>query len=87
MSTRSQTFAIPITGINKVMLSFGIRPSECRVEVSGDALRVRVRIDIAPPVRATTLWVLHPRIHELRVAVDEPDGLIDALRHNGHPDG
>jgi hypothetical protein len=38
-----------------------------------------VRIDLYPPMRAAVLWLLRPRVRELRVAVDDPAGLIAAL--------
>jgi hypothetical protein len=37
-----------------------------------------VRIDLDPPAVALVLF-LRPRVHELRVSVDDPDGLIAAL--------
>jgi hypothetical protein len=37
-----------------------------------------VRIDLDPPAAATVLF-LRPSVHELRVSVDDPDGLIAAL--------
>jgi hypothetical protein len=37
-----------------------------------------VRLDLDPPARATCL-VLRPRVRDLRVSVDDPDGLVAAL--------
>ena len=38
-----------------------------------------VRLDLDPPARARVAALLRPRVRELRVSVEDPDGLLRAL--------
>ena len=58
---------------------------DARVGLCADCAHARiVRIDLDPPARAMCLF-LWPRVRDLRVSVEDPDGLIEALTPGGVP--
>jgi len=60
------------------VLSWGVHGWRGRWLVNGSSSGI-VRIDLDPPVRGRAVF-FPVRVRELRIAVDDPDGLVAALR-------